>query len=43
LQARSRDEEMPKGIPSSAGAGGFDALLQNLYSLRERADAAKPA
>jgi len=24
-------------------AGGFDALLQNLYRLRGQADAAKPA
>jgi regulator of protease activity HflC (stomatin/prohibitin superfamily) len=30
-------------LHAGAGAGGFDALLQNLYSLRERADAAKPA
>ena len=30
-------------LHAGAGAAGFDALLQNLYSLRERADAAKPA
>jgi hypothetical protein len=30
-------------LHAGAGAGGFDALLQNLYSLRERADAVKPA
>lgn len=30
-------------LHTGAGAGGFDALLQNLYSLRERADGAKPA
>jgi regulator of protease activity HflC (stomatin/prohibitin superfamily) len=30
-------------LHAGAGAGGFDALLQNLYSLRERANAAKPA
>ena len=30
-------------LHAGAGAGGFDALLQNLYSLRERTDAAKPA
>jgi regulator of protease activity HflC (stomatin/prohibitin superfamily) len=30
-------------LHAGAGAGGFDALLQNLYSLRERAEAAKPA
>jgi regulator of protease activity HflC (stomatin/prohibitin superfamily) len=30
-------------LHAGAGAGGFDALLQNLYNLRERADAAKPA
>ena len=30
-------------LHAGAGAGGFDALLQNLYSLRERADATKPA
>jgi len=30
-------------LHAGAGAGGFDALLQNLYSLRERADEAKPA
>jgi regulator of protease activity HflC (stomatin/prohibitin superfamily) len=30
-------------LHAAAGAGGLDALLQNLYSLRERADAAKPA
>ena len=30
-------------LHAGAGAGGFGALLQNLYSLRERADAAKPA
>jgi regulator of protease activity HflC (stomatin/prohibitin superfamily) len=30
-------------LHAGAGAGGFDALLQNLYSLRERADAAKPS
>ncbi|HKF68065.1 MAG TPA: slipin family protein, partial [Vicinamibacterales bacterium] len=30
-------------LHAGAGAGGFDTLLQNLYSLRERADAAKPA
>jgi regulator of protease activity HflC (stomatin/prohibitin superfamily) len=30
-------------LHAGAGAGGFDALLQNLYSLRERADVAKPA
>ncbi|MFZ4808513.1 MAG: slipin family protein [Hyphomicrobiaceae bacterium] len=29
-------------LHAGAGAGGFDALLQNLYSLRERAEAAKP-
>jgi hypothetical protein len=29
-------------LHAGAGAGGFDALLQNLYSLRERADAVKP-
>ena len=29
-------------LHAGAGAGGFDALLQNLYSLRERADTAKP-
>ena len=28
-------------LHAGAGAGGFDALLQYLYSLRERADAAK--
>jgi hypothetical protein len=30
-------------LHAGAGAGGFDALLQNLYSLREWADGAKPA
>jgi regulator of protease activity HflC (stomatin/prohibitin superfamily) len=30
-------------LHTGAGASGFDALLQNLYSLRERAEAAKPA
>jgi regulator of protease activity HflC (stomatin/prohibitin superfamily) len=30
-------------LHAGTGAGGFDALLQNLYSLRERADAAKSA
>jgi regulator of protease activity HflC (stomatin/prohibitin superfamily) len=30
-------------LHAGAGAGGFDALLQNLYSLRERAETAKPA
>jgi SPFH domain / Band 7 family len=30
-------------LHAGAGAGGFDALLQNLYSLRERADATKTA
>jgi regulator of protease activity HflC (stomatin/prohibitin superfamily) len=30
-------------LHAGAGAGGFDALLQNLYSLRERADGAKSA
>ena len=30
-------------LHAGAGVGGFDALLHNLYSLRERADAAKPA
>ena len=30
-------------LHAGAGAGGFDTLLQNLYSLRERADAGKPA
>jgi SPFH domain / Band 7 family len=30
-------------LHAGAGAGGFDALLQNLYSLRERTDEAKPA
>jgi regulator of protease activity HflC (stomatin/prohibitin superfamily) len=30
-------------LHAGAGAGGFDALLQNLYSLRERADSVKPA
>ena len=30
-------------LHAGAGAGGFDALLQNLYSLRERADVVKPA
>jgi hypothetical protein len=30
-------------LHAGAGAGGFDALLQNLYNLRERADAVKPA
>ena len=30
-------------LHAGAGAGGFDALLQNLYSLRERVDGAKPA
>jgi regulator of protease activity HflC (stomatin/prohibitin superfamily) len=30
-------------LHAGAGADGFDALLQNLYSLRERADAVKPA
>lgn len=29
-------------LHAGAGAGGFDALLQNLYSLRERAEAPKP-
>ncbi len=29
-------------LHTGGGAGGFDALLQNLYSLRERADGAKP-
>jgi regulator of protease activity HflC (stomatin/prohibitin superfamily) len=30
-------------LHAGARADGFDALLQNLYSLRERADAVKPA
>jgi regulator of protease activity HflC (stomatin/prohibitin superfamily) len=30
-------------LHAGAGAGGFDALLQNLYSLRERPAAANPA
>ena len=30
-------------LHAGAGAGGFDALLQNLYRLRGEADAAKPA
>jgi regulator of protease activity HflC (stomatin/prohibitin superfamily) len=30
-------------LHAGAGAGGFDALLQNLYSLRGDGDAAKPA
>jgi hypothetical protein len=30
-------------LHAGAGAAGFDALLQNLYSQRERADAAKQA
>jgi len=30
-------------LHAGAGAGGFDALLQNLYRLRAEGDAAKPA
>jgi len=30
-------------LHTGAGAGGFDALLQNLYRLRGEADAVKPA
>jgi regulator of protease activity HflC (stomatin/prohibitin superfamily) len=30
-------------LHAGAGAGGFDALLQNLYRLRAEADAAQPA
>jgi regulator of protease activity HflC (stomatin/prohibitin superfamily) len=30
-------------LATGAGAGGFDALLQNLYRLRGEADTAKPA
>ena len=30
-------------LHTGAGAGGFDALLQNLYRLRGEADAAKPS
>jgi hypothetical protein len=45
LEALEKLVEKVGRIDLHAGAGtdGFDALLQNLYSLRERADAAKPA
>jgi len=45
LEALEKLVEKVGRIDLHAGAGGdgFDALLQNLYSLRQRADAAKPA